>query len=109
MDGLGEDFEVVSLGVSLVEKISGGGLAGEEQYLDGRQQGADADGSVDSVKVGHHHVRDEHVGQKCGREFQGLLARVNRAGEEAALVEDHCQCVGNYGLIVDDEDFGLRG
>lgn len=109
MDGLGEDFKVVSLRVGLVEKISGGSLPGEKQDLDGRQQGTDADGRVDSVQVVHHDVRDEHVGPKCERNFEGFLAGVNRAGKKSALVEDHCQGVGNYGLIVYDEDFGLRG
>jgi hypothetical protein len=108
MDRLDEYFKVVSLSVCLVEEIGRGGLSGEEQDLDGRQQGADADGSVDSVEVGHHDVRDEHVGLKCERGFKGFLARVYRAGKKAALVEDHCQRVGNYGFIVYDEDFGFR-
>ena len=49
----------------------------------------------------------DHVGLKrCGH-FEGVLARINRASLEAALVQNHRQRIGNDAFIVNNQDLGF--
>ena len=107
MNGFGQDLEVVSLDVCLFEQVGGSGLTGEEQDLDGGEQGADADGGVDAIEVGHDDVRDQHIGLEGGSEFESFFSGIDGACLEAALVQNHGQGVSNHTFIVGDKDFGF--
>jgi hypothetical protein len=107
VDGFGQDFKVVTLGMSTIEQVGGGGLAREQQNFDGWQQRTDANGGLYSVQVGHDDIRDQHVGLEGWREFQRFFAGVDGLGLEAALIEDHSQRICNDPLVVGNKDFWL--
>ena len=108
MDWLGQNLELVALGARLLKQVGRGCLAGKEQDLDLRQQGADPDRRVDAVQIGHDDVGDEHIRLKCRGQLDGLFAGIDGAGFKAALVQNHGQRVGNDSFIVDDQHLGFE-
>ena len=107
MDRFGQYLEIVTLCMSLLQQIGGGCLAGKKQDLDGWQQGANADGGINAVQVGHDDIGDQHVGLEGGRKFKGFFAGIHGACLKAALVQDHGQGVGDDPFVIGDKDFGF--
>src|SRR5690349_15427895 len=104
MHGLGQDFELMSLGAGALQQIGGGGLAGEQQDLAGRQKAANMDGGFDAVHVGHDDVADHQVGTDVARALDGSGSGVDGGSIEAMLVKDDSQRVGNHVFVIDDQD-----
>ena len=108
MHRLGEDFKLVALGADAIEQIGGSGLTGEQENLAAGEHGANLDGGIDPVEVGHDDVGDEHVGAESLSHFDGLLAAVDGGGIEAGLVEDDGKSIGDDALVIRDKHFGFR-
>ena len=85
-----------------------GVAGGEEEHRHVAPIGAQATGHLESVDVGHHHVEDEQVGLPVAREGQRLLPTPGRAYVESDELQSSGQQVGDVGLVVDNENSGLR-
>src|SRR6185312_16123060 len=107
MNGLGENLELVALCACLLQKVSGGGLAGEEEDLALWQAAAGDDCSFDAGHAGHDDIADEHVGLELFDGLDGLFAPEHGTRVEASLVENDCERIGNDLLVVGDEDSRL--
>ena len=71
---------------------------------------ADGDCRVDSVHAWHHHVGDQVFKAALLRELKAMLAGLYTAvAQKTADVEDHCECVGVVGIVINDENFRLDG
>src|SRR4029077_838077 len=82
-------------------------LSGEEKYLAGRQELANIDGGIDSVHVFHNDVADNQVGPLASGFLDSSGAAVNCSRCESVLVQDNCQSVGDYALVIDYQNFGF--
>ena len=103
MDRLGENFELVSLRASFFEQVRGGGLSGEEQDLASRHPGSGDDGGFDACHTGHDDVADEHVGLEVVESFHRLFSAENCTCFKTGLVQNNCESVCDYLLVVRNE------
>src|SRR5437016_4990623 len=105
MNRLGEDLELVPASSGVFEQVSGCGLSREEKDLAAWKELSDADGGVDAVHVFHDDVADNQVGPVAARPLNGARAAINCSRRESILVQDDCQGVGNYALVVHYQNF----
>jgi len=103
MDRLREDFEFVALGAGLFKQVRGSGLARKEKDFALWQFAASDDCSFDAGHAGHDDVADEHVGLEALERLDGLFSAKHGACLKARLIQDNCQGVGNYLLVIGDE------
>ena len=103
MDWLGEDFELMALGRGR-DRADPPVAAWPEKEQDfaERQQGANLDGGIDAVHVGHDDVRNEHVGFESFCCFDCLFATIDGGCLKSALIEDDGKSIGDYTLIICD-------
>ena len=66
----------MSLGAGFFQQVSGGGLAGEQQDLAGRQNLPNADGGFNAVHVRHDYVADDEVRLTFARPVHGGAAGI---------------------------------
>ena len=107
MNRLSQDFELMSFGSRLFQQIGCSRLSGEEKNLAGRQELADVDRGVDSVHVVHDDVADNQIWTLAARFLDGAGAAIDSGCGKSVLIEDDCQCVGDYALVIDYQYFGF--
>jgi len=105
MDRLGEYLEFVTLGAGLFEQIGGGGLSGEEKDLALWQFAARNDCRFDAGHTSHDDIADEHVRLEAVEQLDSFFAAKNGARLKACLIQNNCESVGDYLLVVGDQNF----
>ena len=103
-----QNLKLIALGARLFQQIGRRRLAGKQQNLDLRQYPSNADSRIDSVQIGHDHIRDQHVRLKAGSLRKSGFAGVNGASLKPALIQYHGQRVGDHSFIVGNKDLGFR-
>ena len=109
MDWFGEDFELVTLAAGLFQQICGRGLARKKEDFALWKFAASDDCSFDTGHAGHDDVADEHIGLETLERLDGLFSAKHGARLEARLVQDDCESVGNYLLVISNEYSGFGG
>jgi len=102
VDWFGEDLELMALRTGLFEQIGGSGLPREEKDLALWQFAAGDDCSFNTGHAGHNDVADKHVGLEALERLDGFFSAKHCARLKARLIQDYCECVGNYLLIISD-------
>ena len=99
----------MSLSASFFQQIGRGGLSGKEQNLAGGKYLAYADGSLNAIHVRHDHVTDDQIGPDLLGARYSAVACIDGRGIKAILIEDDGQSIGNYPLIIHDQDSWFGG
>src|SRR4051812_32098395 len=98
----------MALSTCPVQQICCSCLPGEQQYLARGQQRPYLNCRINAIEISHDYVTDQHVGAQCFRGFYSFLSAVNCRCAESALIENDCQRVCDYALVIGDQDLGFN-
>ena len=92
-----------------VDLVLGGVARRQEQHADLAAVLADPSTDLPAVEVREHHVEHEQIRIELARQLQRLPSGACRAYVEPDEAQAGGQEVSDVGLVVDDEQSGLRG
>jgi len=107
VNGFGENFEFVPLSAGLFKQIRGCGLTRKEKDFALWQLAASDDCSFNPGHTGHDDIADEHVGLKAFDQLDGLFSAIDCACVKACLIEDNCQSIRDYLLVIGNKNLGF--
>ena len=101
MAGFGEDAYRTDESAGVFADVFDIGVeAGEDEDAAGGKLAGHVGGERETVATGHGDVAEQKIGRELPRAGQGLVGRVGCLGGEAALFEDHRECIGDEMIVI---------
>jgi len=103
MNGLGEDFEVVSLASGLLYQSFYGWLAGKQENVAARCFLPKVEREFDPIHLGKHYIHDGEFRRPFRYDARGVFSRICEANIVSVRGENLRECVGDDLLIFDNQ------